>query len=76
MKLISMDMRDDEWAEIVANKEQRNTCSREIEQEDNPDFNIIHNRKNKNTFIDLKQSYSSTNEMRPLLDSMNEEQLL
>ncbi|CAF2880127.1 unnamed protein product [Rotaria sp. Silwood2] len=28
----------------------------------------------KNTFIDLKQTYRTTDEMRPLLESMNEEQ--
>ncbi|CAF4270672.1 unnamed protein product, partial [Rotaria sordida] len=67
-------MKDNEWAEIVANKEKRSTWSREIEQEDNPDFNIIHKSKNKNTFIDLKQTYTTTDEMRPLLESMNNEQ--
>ncbi|CAF1332421.1 unnamed protein product [Rotaria sordida] len=71
---LSLNMKDNEWAEIVANKEKHSTWSREIEQEDNPDFNIIHKRKNKNTFIDLKQTYATTDEMRPLLESMNNEQ--
>jgi hypothetical protein len=71
---LTTDMKDDEWAEIVANKEQPDAWTTEIEHEDNPDFNIIHKRKNKSTFIDLKQKYFTTDEMRPLLDSMNEEQ--
>ena len=67
-------MKNDEWAEIVSSKEKDSTWSREIEQEDNPDFNVIHKRKNKNIFVDLKQTYASTDEMRPLLESMNTEQ--
>ncbi|CAF1383790.1 unnamed protein product [Adineta steineri] len=71
---LSLDMKENEWAEIVANKEKENAWSREIEEEDNPDFNIIHTKKNKNTSVDLKQNFFTTDEMRPLLDSMNEEQ--
>ncbi|CAM4767382.1 unnamed protein product [Rotaria magnacalcarata] len=71
---LSLNLKDNEWAEIVANKESNNGWSREIEQEENPDFNVIHKAKNKNTFIDMKQTYSTTNEIRPLLDSMNHEQ--
>ena len=71
---LSLNMKNDEWAEIVSSKEKDSTWSREIEQEDNPDFNVIHKRKNKNIFVDLKQTYASTDEMRPLLESMNTEQ--
>ncbi|CAF4590297.1 unnamed protein product, partial [Rotaria sp. Silwood2] len=71
---LSGDMKDNEWAEIVANKEKDNTWSGEIGREDNPDFNIIHERKNKNTFIDLKQTFATTDEIRPFLESMNYEQ--
>ncbi|CAF3527811.1 unnamed protein product [Rotaria sp. Silwood2] len=71
---LSVDMKDNEWAEIVANKEKDNIWSGEIEREDNPDFNIIHKRKNKNTFIDLKQTFATTDEIRPFLESMNYEQ--
>ncbi|CAF1331247.1 unnamed protein product [Rotaria sordida] len=71
---LSLSMKDNEWAEIVANKEKHSIWSKEIEQDDNPDFNIIHKSKNKNTFIDLKQTYATTDEMRPLLESMNNEQ--
>ncbi|CAF4698270.1 unnamed protein product, partial [Rotaria sp. Silwood2] len=70
----SVDMKDNEWAEIVANKEKNNIWSGEIEREDNPDFNIIHKRKKKNTFIDLKQTFATTDEIRPFLESMNYEQ--
>ncbi|CAF2946327.1 unnamed protein product [Rotaria sp. Silwood2] len=71
---LSVDMKDNEWAEIVANKEKDNIWSGEIELEDNPDFNILHKRKNKNTFIDLKQTFATTDEIRPFLESMNYEQ--
>ncbi|CAF2866624.1 unnamed protein product, partial [Rotaria sp. Silwood2] len=71
---LSLNLKDNDWAEIVANKEKHNTWSREIEQEENPDFNMIHKTKNKNSFVDIKQTYSTTNEIRPLLESMNKEQ--
>ena len=71
---LSSTMKEDDWAEIVANKEKQNSWSTEIEKEDNPDFNIIHKKKNTNTSVDLKQTYCTTDEMRPLLESMNEEQ--
>ncbi|CAF5085131.1 unnamed protein product, partial [Rotaria sp. Silwood1] len=71
---LSLNMKDNDWAEIVANREKDSIWSREIEQEDDPDFNVIHKSKNKNTFIDLKQTYATTDEMRPLLESMNNEQ--
>ncbi|CAF5183517.1 unnamed protein product, partial [Rotaria sp. Silwood1] len=71
---LSVDMKDNEWAEIVANKEKDNIWSGDIEREDNPDFNIIHKGKNKNTFIDLKQTFATTDEIRPFLESMNYEQ--
>ncbi|CAF1416692.1 unnamed protein product [Rotaria magnacalcarata] len=67
-------VKEDEWSEIVANLEKNQIYSREIEQEDNPDFNTIHKSKHKNTFIEMKQTFSTTNEIRPLLDSMNHEQ--
>ncbi|CAF4337644.1 unnamed protein product, partial [Adineta steineri] len=54
---LSLDMRENEWAEIIANKEKKSAWSREIEEEDNPDFNIIHTKKNKNTSVDLKQNF-------------------
>ncbi|CAM4800160.1 unnamed protein product [Rotaria magnacalcarata] len=71
---LSLNMKDNEWAEIVANKEKNNLWSREIEQEDNPDFSAIHKTKNKNSFVEMKQTFSTTNEIRPLLESMNHEQ--
>ncbi|CAF4586714.1 unnamed protein product, partial [Rotaria sp. Silwood2] len=71
---LSLNMKDNEWAEIVANKEKNNIWSREVEEEDNPNLNVIHKSKKKNTFIDLKQTYFTTDETRPLLESMNKEQ--
>jgi DNA replication protein DnaC len=71
---LSKDAREDDWAAIVAKKGTNDVWSKEIVEEDNPDFNRMHNKKNKGAFIDLKQTCGSTDEMRPLLDSMNEEQ--
>ncbi|CAF3367790.1 unnamed protein product [Rotaria socialis] len=71
---LSLNMKDNEWAEIVANKEKNNLWSREIEQEDNPDFSAIHKTKNKNSFVEMKQTFSTINEIRPLLESMNHEE--
>ncbi|CAF1600641.1 unnamed protein product [Rotaria magnacalcarata] len=71
---LSLNMKDNEWAEIVANKEKNNLWSGEIEQEDNPDFSVIHKTTSENSFVEMKQTFSTTNEIRPLLDSMNHEQ--
>ncbi|CAF1381764.1 unnamed protein product [Rotaria magnacalcarata] len=71
---LSLTLKDNDWVEIVANKESNNIWSREIEQEENPDFNVMYKTKNKNTFSDMRQTYCTTNEIRSLLESMNHEQ--
>ena len=71
---LSTDMKEDEWGEIVARKEKGKQWLTEMEKEDNPDLNVMHNKKNKNTFLDFKSRHASTNEIKPLLESMNEEQ--
>ena len=71
---LSVDMKEDEWAEIVAQKEKEKQWLTEMDADDNPDLNVIHKNKNKNTFLDLKPRHASTNEIKPLLESMNEEQ--
>ena len=71
---LSTDAKEDDWAAIVAKKGINDIWYKEIEAEDNPDFNRMHNKQRKNTFIDMKQTCSSTDEVRPLLDSMNAEQ--
>jgi DNA replication protein DnaC len=46
----------------------------DLDNEENPDFDIVRKNKNESAGIDLKQSCSSSDEMRPLLESMNEQQ--
>ena len=71
---LSNDANENEWAKIVADREKERQWLIEIENEDNVDLNIIHNKKQKNTFFDLNPRHISTNEIRPMLDSLNEEQ--
>ena len=71
---LTKEMRDDEWSEIVANGEREKTLSREIDSEENPDFDMISPAMKKSPSMHLKQTVRSTNEMRPMLESMNDEQ--
>lgn len=71
---LSTKTKEDDWAEIVANKEKTSTLNDDLQNEENPDFDIVRKNTNKTTGIDLKQSCSSSDEMRPLLESMNEQQ--
>ncbi|CAF4063601.1 unnamed protein product, partial [Rotaria magnacalcarata] len=66
--------KEDDWAAVVATIEKNRIDQNEIENEENPDFELIHKKKKKsNNIIDLKQSFYSSNEIRPLLESMSEE---
>ena len=71
---LSGNMKENDWAEIVAQKGKEKQWLSEIAAEDNPDLNVIHKKKSTNTFLDLKPKHTSTNEMKPLLESMNEGQ--
>ena len=71
---LTRDKKDDEWAEIVANIDRTKTLNREIDSENNPDFDLISPTMKNNPTMNSKQTIRSTNEMRPLLESMNEEQ--
>ena len=67
-------MTDDEWLEIVANGEREQSLSREIDSEENPDLDMISPAMKKSPTMHLNQTVRSTNEMRPMLESMNDEQ--
>ncbi|CAF3475451.1 unnamed protein product [Rotaria socialis] len=66
--------KEDDWADVVANIEKNRLGQNEIENEENPDFELIHKKKKNNNIFDLKQSCHASNEIRPLLESMSEEQ--
>ncbi|CAF2155679.1 unnamed protein product [Rotaria magnacalcarata] len=67
--------KEDDWADVVATIEKNRIDQNEIENEENPEFELIHKKKKKsNNIIDLKQSCYSSNEIRSLLESMSEEQ--
>lgn len=71
---LTREMRDDEWLEIVVSAERNQTVSKEIDSEENPDFDMISPTVKKCPKMHLKQTVRSTNDMRPLLESMNDEQ--
>ncbi|CAF4748300.1 unnamed protein product, partial [Rotaria magnacalcarata] len=52
--------KEDDWADVVATTEKNRIDQNEIENEENPEFELIHKKKKKkkksNNIIDLKQS--------------------
>ena len=71
---MSTQTKEDEWADIVTNVRIDQDSEKNINREDNPDFDMIKERTKKIALGNLKQMFRTTNETRPLLDTMNDEQ--
>ena len=71
---LSLHAKEDDWAQIVANQEKNRVSNDDLENEENPDFDLIRKKNDKCSLIDLKQTFVSSDVMRPLLESMNVEQ--
>ncbi|CAF1481232.1 unnamed protein product [Adineta ricciae] len=70
----STERKEDEWASIVCNSEKNRQLNEEIICENNPDFDMLRYKSKKNFLTNLKQMFRGSDEMRPLLECMNEEQ--
>ena len=71
---LSLHAKEDDWAQIVANEEKKRMSNDDLENEENPDFDLIRKKNDKSSLTDLKQTFVSSDTMRPLLESMNVEQ--